>query len=427
MRKLGRGFRWVAVLAALASVAAGCSSSKSATPSSSGVPVKPSRTVTFLVSSTPTVDNLLKMIPQFTQQTGIKVNVVNIGYDAMTQKETLDLRSQTGSYDVFWTEGTFLARYVGQLNGLEPIQEYAATQHVDLGTSDFPQTLLGNFSYNNKLYAMPFENTLMMAASRTDIYKGAGLTPATSLADYLSNVSALNKPPTYGTEIMGQQGEPVFYEWVNWLWGEGGSLFDSSGKPTLNTPEAIKATNDLVTLAKSAPPGVANFSWDQAASSFAQGQVSTAVLFSDQTPGLLDPSNSNVIGKWQYTPFPGTANTAFGGYAWAMNAYSKNKPAALAFIQWATSAKTLAALVPNGSSPPRTSIQNDPSLQAKYPWLKPEGEASSRAVVPISNAAYFDLVDALSTDLNAALTGSKTPEAAMADAQTQWEQILSSS
>jgi len=288
-------------------------------------------------------------------------------------------------------------------------------------------TLVDNFSVDGKLYAMPFENTLMMSAVRNDLYEQANLTPATTLPEYLSNVQALNDPPTvYGTEIMGQQGEPVFYEWVNWLWGEGGDLFDTAGAPTLNTPEAIKATEDLITLSKSAPPGVANYSWDQAATSFATGQVSTAVLFSDQTPGLLDPSNSKVIDKWSYVPFPGDKPTAFGGYAWAMNASSQNKPAALAFIQWATSAEVSKQLVPDGSSPPQTSVQTDPALQSKYPWLKAEAEASSRAIVPIKNTAYFDLVDALSTDLNAALTGSMTPDEAMADAQSKWEDILAS-
>ena len=426
MRSFGRT-RWMGVAASIVMIAVACTSSSTPPTATGSGPTKPSGSITFLVSSTPTADNLIKLIPTFEQQTGIKVNIVNISYDSMTQKETLDLRSKTGQYDVFWTEGTFLPRYVGQLNGLEPLQTYAKSQGVDLGLSDFSQTLLNNFSANGSLYAMPFENTLMMTATRTDLYSKAGKQPPASLTDYLASVAALNHPPTYGTEIMGQQGEPVFYEWVNWLWGEGGTLFDASGKPTLNTPQAIKATEDLLALAKSSPPGVANFSWDQAASSFAQGQVSTAVLFSDQTPGLLDPSSSKVVGKWQYTPFPGTANTAFGGYAWAMNASSQNKPAALAFINWATSAGTLTKLVPNGSSPPRTSVLSDPALVSKYPWLKAEGAASSRAVVPISNAAYFDLVDALSTDLNAAVSGSMTPDVAMKDAQSKWEQILAPS
>jgi len=418
------------VATAIGLIAAACSSggSDSSSPSgASGSAAAPSGEITFLVSSTPTVDNLIKLIPDFTAQTGIKVNVANIDYDAMTQKETLDLRSKTGQYDAFWVEGTFLPRYVGQLNGLEPIAEYATSQGVDLPTSDLASTLVDNFSVDGTLYAMPFENTLMMSAVRDDIYQQGGLQPATTLPDYLSNVQALNDPPTvYGTEIMGQQGEPVFYEWVNWLWGEGGDLFDSAGTPTLDTPEAIKATDDLLTLAKSAPAGVANYSWDQAATSFATGQVSTAVLFSDQTPGLLDPSNSKVIGKWSYVPFPGDKATAFGGYAWAMNASSSNKPATLAFIKWATSAEVSKQLVPDGSSPPQTSVQTDATLQAKYPWLKAEAEASSRAIVPIKNTAYFDLVDALSTDLNAALTGSMTPDEAMADAQSKWEEILAS-
>ena len=417
-------------LIVFALIAAACSSGGGDTtgsPGTSGTPGAPSGSITFMVSKTPTVANLIKMIPDFEQQTGITVNVVDIGYDNMTQKETLDLRSKTGQYDVFWVEGTFLARYVGQLAGLEPVATYAGSQGVDLGLADFPQTLLDNFSVDGTLYAMPFENTLMMAAYQPSLYKSANLQPATTLPEYLSAVKTLNQPPIYGTEIMGQQGEPIFYEWVNWLWGEGGALFDASGNPSLDTPEAVKATDDLLTLAASAPSGVANYSWDQAATSFAQGQVSTAVLFSDQTPSLLDPSSSNVIGNWGYVPFPGTQPTAFGGYAWAMNASSQNKPAALAFMQWATSAEVLSKLVPDGSSPPRTSIQSDPALQKKYPWLASELAASPRAIVPIQNTAYFDLVDALSTDLNAALTGSMTSQEAMTDAQAQWVQILSSS
>ena len=147
------------------------------------------------------------------------------------------------------------------------------------------------------------------------------------------------------------------------------------------------------------------------------------MLFSDQTPSLLDPSSSSVIGKWNYVPFPGTNPTAFGGYAWGMNASSQNKPAALAFIQWATSKDVLEKLIPNGSSPPRLSLLSDPTLQKKFPYLKAEAAASQRATVPTSSPFYFDYVDTFSKDLNAALTGQMTPQAALADAQKQWEQI----
>lgn len=394
----------------------------SASPSVTPQPV--SGSITFLVSSTPTVDNMLKQIPDFEKASGVKVKVVNIDYDAMTQKETLDLRTKAATYDVFWTEGTFLGRYVGSLNGMEPLDTYAASQGIDLGLTDLPDQLQKNFSFNGHLYAMPFEDTLMMAAYRTDLYQSAGLKPATDPDGYLATVAKLNKPPVAGTEIMGQKGEPVFYEWINWLWARGGSLFDASGAPTIDTPAAHQATQDLVALAKVSPAGTANFGWDEAASSFAQGQASTAILFSDQTPGLLDKTASKIVGKWAYVPFPGTNPTAFGGYAWGMNAYSKNKPAALAFIQWATSAQVLKSLVPAGSSPPRLSILNDTALQGQYPWLVAEAAAAPRAQVPTASPSYFELVDALSANLNAVLTGGMTVDQALSDAQAKWVTIL---
>ncbi len=406
---------------ASAAAASTAPSVPSAPPSATPAPV--SGSITFLVSSTPTVDNLIKQIPDFEAQTGVKVNVQDIDYDSMTQKETLDLTSKTGQYDVFWTEGTFLGRYVGSLNGLEPLETLAAAQGVDLGLGDVPAQLKANFSYGGKLYAMPFEGTLMMVAYRTDLYAAAKLQPPSTLDQYLADVATLNKPPVYGTEIMGQTGEPIFYEYLNWLWGRGGTLFNTDGSPALDSPQALAAANDLLKLAKSAPPDTANYGWDEAATSFAQGNVSTAVLFSDQTPSLLDPSSSKVVGKWAYAPFPGNDPTAFGGYGWAVNAYSKNKPAALAFVRWATSAKVLSSLVPGGSSPPRVSILTDSALQDQYPWLKAEATAAPRAQVPTADTTYFQLVDALSADLNSALTGGMTVQKALSDAQVKWKQI----
>jgi ABC-type glycerol-3-phosphate transport system substrate-binding protein len=403
-------------LALVACTAASARSSRAAAPSGS---------ITFLVSSTGTVDGLLKEIPQFTKQTGIKVKVVNIDYDAMTQKETLDLRSRTGQYDVFWVEGTFLGRYVGLLKGLLPLDTYAASQHVDLGLSDISPAVRQSFSVDGHLYAMPFEATQMLMAYRTDIYKKAGLEPATTFAQYTSTIEKANKPPVYGTELMGQKGEPVFYEYLNYLWGNGGSLFNAQGAPTIDTPQAVKALTQMKTLSSDAPPDTLTFGWDEAASSFASGKVSTAILFSDQTPSLLDPSSSKVVGKWAYAPIPGKARTAFGGYGWGINAYSKNQPAALAFVKWATSRATLASLVPRGSSPPRLSVLGDAALEKRYPWLAAEKAASSRATVPTASPAYFDLVDALSTDLNSALAGSTSPAAALKSGQSAWQKILS--
>ena len=67
--------------------------------------------IVFLVSPTPTVEKLIEMVPQFEEKTGIKVIVESISYESMMEKETLDLRTKQGNYDVFWVEATYLERY----------------------------------------------------------------------------------------------------------------------------------------------------------------------------------------------------------------------------------------------------------------------------------------------------------------------------
>ena len=75
----------------------------------------------FLVSPTPSVEKLIEMLPQFEEQTGIKVIVESVSYESMMAKETLDLRTKQGRYDIFWIEPTYLERYV-LLNGLEDLK-----------------------------------------------------------------------------------------------------------------------------------------------------------------------------------------------------------------------------------------------------------------------------------------------------------------
>jgi len=157
-----------------------------------GIPVHAgaAEEIVFLVSPTPSVDILIKKIPEFTKTTGIKVRVESIAYETMMEKKILDLKTKQGTYDVYWIEAPFLERYY-KLGGLADINALAKELNLDL--SDFPQGLVDSFSYDGALRALPFESNPMVMIYRTDLMKKAGLKVPTTMDEYMEAVKALSK------------------------------------------------------------------------------------------------------------------------------------------------------------------------------------------------------------------------------------------
>lgn|GEM_PF-3290372 len=72
------------------------------TTASAGNPYAPYKGTTLVVNfpAHPHYDAVMKVIPEFTKETGIKVEVDQLQYLAMRQKQTLELTKPKGDYDL---------------------------------------------------------------------------------------------------------------------------------------------------------------------------------------------------------------------------------------------------------------------------------------------------------------------------------------
>ena len=77
----------------------------------SGAGEKKQTTITVAVQSTPTMDYLVSIIPEFEEATGIKVIPDLMPYDNLVEKVTIDCTSNTKQYAAFWMEPTWLGRF----------------------------------------------------------------------------------------------------------------------------------------------------------------------------------------------------------------------------------------------------------------------------------------------------------------------------
>lgn len=383
--------------------------------------------IVFLVSPTPTVNAVIDLIPEFEEDTGAKVVVESVSYNSMIEKETLDLRTKQGKFDVFWVEATYLERY-NNLGGLANLDTLAEKAGLDLNLDDFPDGLREAFSYKGNFNVLPFESNPMVVVYRKDLLKQEDLSSPDNWVEYKNAIKKLDKlEGINGTSIMGARHEALFYEYLNFLWGFGGQLFNEDMYPAINSNSAVNALEYLKSLVSYAPTGVQSYTWTESATGFQQGDVAMEAIFPDWTAALRDPEASKVVDKWSYHTIPGGNPTAIGGYGWAVNNYSDNKEAALAFANWATSAEVQRKIVDKGATLSRLSVMKDPELNEKYPYLKVLAKALKRARPPMKIEPYFELQQTLSLRLNQALTGSKSPEEALDLAQKEWVEIMKKS
>ena len=102
----------------------------------------------------------------------------------------------------------------------------------------------------------------------------------TTLDELVSTSKALKVGDHAGMAMQPQRGYKIFEEWGNWLFAAGGSIYDSSGKPTLNTPQAKQALNAYVdTYRTAAPANSLNWAFDEAFRSVSSGQAASMISY----------------------------------------------------------------------------------------------------------------------------------------------------
>ena len=148
-----------------------------------------------------------------------------------------------------------------------------------------------------------------------------------------------------------------------------------------------------------------------------QGYQST-VWPGEITSVIQNASVSQVVGKVAYIPMPagpsGKGVGMMGNWLLGVPKASPNGQAAADFITWLTSTDTQKIYVDNGGIPARKSLLNDAALNTKNPYFS--ALAKSLDAVPNwrPRTDQWNAVETiLGTNLNAALAGTATPEAAV--------------
>jgi len=307
----------------------------------------------------------------------IHLNWVVLEENVLRQRVTTDIATKAGQFDVL-TIGNYEVPLWAKQSWLAEIKPDAAYDADDL----LP-TVRKDLTVDGKLYALPFYAESVMTYYRKDLFAKAGITmPEHPTYQQLSDAASKITDASHQVYGMCLRGKPGWGENMALLTAVvhsfGGQWFDTSWKPTINTPEWKAAmTWYVTTMKKDGPPGAAANGFNENLALFASGHCGIWVDSTVASGLLFDPKQSQVADKVGFTAAPSGdfANAPTWLWIWslAIPASSKQKDDATKFVTWATS-KAYVELVAksNGwvSAPAgtRTSTYDNPGYQKAAPF-----------------------------------------------------------
>lgn len=330
-------------------------------------------TLNFIVENNLSSNILSVESEEFTKLTGINIKIRPIDYDTFIQKINLDFISESGKYQVIYSDPyQTLNRFHDDLEILNPYIERSDLPQLQVPLDDFFNTQLEVCSYfedKDNLYAIPFDSTTMILYYRKDVFedfkdafmkaKGYDWTPGSKdftweryieIAQWIDKYVP-NEIVEYGSGQTAQAHNAVFCEFSNVLASNGGNYFKDPGIGTLGKEnfesldvrsktfiDSLRTYKEIVSVSS---PDSINWNWTDSAEAFNKGKIAMMINWDENFTALNASSNFRVRGNVGTSILPyGSYRSAniYGGSGIGINKYASDieKEAAWFYITWAT-------------------------------------------------------------------------------------------
>jgi multiple sugar transport system substrate-binding protein len=230
-----------------------------------------------------------------------------------------------------------------------------------------------------------------------------------------------NNPQLQGFSTAGAPIEGTVCTYLVPFWGAGGEV-TKNGKLNLDSPEARKPFELMgrLKVAGVLPKNIGEIATDRIRVDFQAGNVVFAQNWGYFWNRVENDADTKVKGKVGVTMLPhdqgGKSATCIGGWQLAVSAFSKNKAEAVKLVRFLSSPEVSKQLAIQASNlPVFPQVYKDTDVLKANPWFAEalpvvEG-AKSRPVTP----RYTEVSDAIRSNMNAYLAGTKTTDTALND------------
>jgi multiple sugar transport system substrate-binding protein len=401
------------------------------------------QTVNLSVPVHPHYDAMIKLLPAFTAETGIKVDVDRLPILRLKFKQVQEMSKPQSDFDlicyvVMW-KGEYVKR--GLIQEISPFLANPALADPAYDLKDIVPQYLENLGLvggpkgylagpGAKLYGLPYGAETSILAYRHDIFAKHGLRPPATYDELQTLLPILRDKEGIGAlTSRGQIGHQCVHAWLLHLNPLGGRIFDDQWMPAFNTAAGVKALQLLKVIADTGPAGIRNFGQLEMQNAFLQGQ---SAMYLDST-AIFGPVKSaelsRIDGKVSYALHPkGVRSSAeSGGLGLAIPCTAKHPEAAFLLMQWLTSKAQDKAVSRLGGSPNRLSTINDPDMIRQFPEyvvLKEQLKYSNPDWRPIIPEWDLMNVSLLGGAVHDALAGKTSPEIALDDVTPRIVEVM---
>ena len=344
--------------------------------------------VRFTSEATPPTVVLNHIKNEFTEPTGIDVEIEIVPLEQVLAKAMQDVQGRLGSCDIYYLDQSWAATF--SADTIDPVQHYKDKPDLampGLDFHDFSKPLVHGLAvYNGKWVGIPFDIPIFITMYRKDILDKNGIKPPTNFDEFTAAVQAITETEKangiFGTGLQAKSGHySLACDWSAAVWGHGGSIFGADKKFKGNDDQGIKGLQWYQEILKYAPPESTASTWYGQFQMMQSGRVALVNGWAEFFPGL-DAENSKVRGLWEpsrpissmlgirsmndagFGEVPNVGHQ--GGSILGLSKYSKNLDAAWIFMQWACSKEIMTrCTLLGGFAPTRNSTFEDPRVKAK--------------------------------------------------------------
>ena len=383
-------------------------------------------TLRIFVGGNARPDLVKKLLDAFTAKNpGIKAEVEVGGATSEQQSKYLNtvLTSKDSALDLYLVDIVRTSQNA-TAGWSEPLDAYLGADKDKVMAQYLPPYRDANV-VNGKVLALPFFADVQFMYFRKDLQDKYGLKTPATWDDMIANGKKIqageNNPNLNIFSTAGAPIEGTVCTYLVPMWDSGADL-TASGKLNLDGANAKKPFELFQKLKdeKAVPPNLSEIATDRIRTDFQAGNTVYSMLWVYAYNMFQTQENSTVKGKVGVGTLPGfeagKGFTCIGGWQVAVSAFSKNKAAAAKLAIHLTSSESSKALAMEGSLlPVYADLYKDADVVKANPWF-PEAlpvvlSAKARPVTP----KYGEVSEAIRTNMNAFLAGTKTADAALGD------------
>lgn len=371
-----------------------------------------------------------KLLDRFEQENpGLKVRDETLpsSTDEQHQFYVINLEGRSSDFDilsmdVIWVPEFAKAGWLRDISRLIPEEE----------RGEFFPGPVEAVTHEGRVYAVPWYIDAGLLYYRKDLLEKYGEPLPATWDDLVRTASRItqHEPDLYGFVWQGKQYEGLVCNVLEYFRGNGGDVLRGR-EVVIDSPENVEALGfmrDLVVKYRVTPELVFTAIEEPTRHIFGNGKV----LFMRNWPyawNIFQKEGSAVRGRVGVAPLPSFAGhksaSTLGGWQLGINRYSRYPEAAEKLVSFLTSPETQKEVALNiGYKPTRKALYGDADLVREQPFIAGLHDLFMKARPRPVSPYYMMITQVMQPEFSAALSGIKTPEAALRSARTQIEHIM---